>query len=604
MRRLLGNLKLGHVLLVVAVAVGATVALVSVGSSVVIPGGGPTKSDCYVSLKLPSVTTALVAKPKNKELDCMDGDPTCDSDGQCNNVCAMQAQLCINQSGILDCTPPTGGLKKLTFKSHPVSFVFQGPAALTSSACGSLLDLNVPVKVKPNGKKLPGKLSVNATAIGVKGTKPAKDGDTYIIKCLPRVGACPTTTTSTVTTTTTTSTTVPLCGDGFVGGTEQCDPPGQQGQCGANQFCGIDCQCAATTACACGTPTPTKLKFTTSVNQLTCGQATDSNNVSVRDLPCGTLWFGGGHVGTQLPNLQPDMGVSFEKVTGCSGTVFGLAKTTSTDTGSTRTCTSQGCTFGAPLPVPNDAVSSISTCVQNVVAQDAVGFGECATGAINVNLPLTSRLYLTGDLLPDDPNLPYTTGIQPCPVCADGGDGLKCHGGPNDGNACTPETSNLGVAYPTSQDCPPDEANFLGTLSVPFALTTGTSQKIAVTLDGQENAFCGFCRDADDTGAFQNPAVPCTSNGDCTDPVFEGCQQKDGGAFDRTTAAKITETGTPAGDMRDGSGHGATLVSVFCLPPSFSPLVDPAAGLPGPGATALPGTAQLLSSPSGAFVQE
>ena len=40
-----------------------------------------------------------------------------------------------------------------------------------------------------------------------------------------------------------------------------------------------------------------------------------------------------------------------------------------------------------------------------------------------------------------------------------------------------------------------------------------------------------------------------------------------------------------------------TLVSVFRIPPSFSPAVDPVANLPAPGALSLPGQLQLLATP-------
>jgi hypothetical protein len=43
-------------------------------------------------------------------------------------------------------------------------------------------------------------------------------------------------------------------------------------------------------------------------------------------------------------------------------------------------------------------------------------------------------------------------------------------------------------------------------------------------------------------------------------------------------------------------------VSVFCIPPSFSALIDASADLPGPGAVSLPSTIQLVS-PSGAFLE-
>ena len=46
--------------------------------------------------------------------------------------------------------------------------------------------------------------------------------------------------------------------------------------------------------------------------------------------------------------------------------------------------------------------------------------------------------------------------------------------------------------------------------------------------------------------------------------------------------------------MSDGVGHTSTLVSIFCVPPTFTGAVDTAGDLPGPGAVALFGTAQLL----------
>ena len=63
----------------------------------------------------------------------------------------------------------------------------------------------------------------------------------------------------------------------------------------------------------------------------------------------------------------------------------------------------------------------------------------------------------------------------------------------------------------------------------------------------------------------------------------------------------ITEVGTPGGDLGDQNGHPGTMVSVFCIPPSFNPIIDPNADIPGPGAVALPGTFDI-NSPSGAFV--
>ncbi len=109
-----------------------------------------------------------------------------------------------------------------------------------------------------------------------------------------------------------------------------------------------------------------------------------------------------------------------------------------------------------------------------------------------------------------------------------------------------------------------------------------------------EGRFC-----ATSGGLFQNPAVPCTSNADCTTGTFTRCRQRNPGAFSTDvtegfTARTITATGSAPGVCVDEGTHDQTLVSVFCIPPTFNGLVDGSADLPGPGAVALPGSTELL----------
>jgi hypothetical protein len=569
-----GSILKARLVVAGALALAGVVAVAVAAQPVTLfPGGGSGKkdpgNDCFVEYTGISASTTT----------CSDCDPSCDHDSSTtpNGSCTFRISTCLHQQ-LAGCTDAV--LKKVTVNKKKKVPLLTLPIDLTSSTCGAFTEVVVPTAHK--GKK-PGKLTIKVVA--TSDTKPKRtDKDTIKLVCNPQAAAtCPAPTA--------------VCGDGMVTEREHCDPPHHQGLCGAGQVCNDSCQCEATTACACGATTPTKLKFTTSTGTGDCGTAKDGGGTTLIPLTCGTLWFGAGMTPTPLPNLQPDLGVTFSKIDICSGTTIGLTNTTSSDAGVTnRTCTSANCLYGAPLPVPNPTASVLSTCVVNIVAKDAVGFGDCSTGEINLNLPLSSQLYLTGDLLDGtQPDRPDVTGIQPCPICVDDGLGTnRCKGGPNHGNACTPETSVLGEAYPTSQDCPPP-GTAIGALSVPFALTTGAETKTQTTLGGQTNAFCGFCRDVDDTLAFQSPPVPCTSSADCTsDPVFEGCQQRDPGAFNNGDVAEITETGTSPGDLRDASGHTGTLVSVFCLPPSGVSIVDTAAGLPGPGATSLPGTAQLI----------
>jgi hypothetical protein len=408
-------------------------------------------------------------------------------------------------------------------------------------------------------------------------------------------GGGPTTTTSVTTTTSTTNTTFP-------------------GPC-----CGM---------------APTKLLFTTGIGTGNCGTVLLSNGSVQKNLACSGLYTGGGANTVPLPTAIPDQEQFLSGTTSCNNSTGDLTLTnlTSAQTGSNRNCTSVGCLFGAPLPIPNAATTPTSVCVINIVATDGSGGANCLSGAVHLNLPLTSELYLDGDLFPNAP------GIQVCPVCnrtcnagsnlngpcnsdADcpgGGAGScagsnKCHGGPNDGTGCMPADSpTLGTtnSFPTSLDCPPPPANDIGGLPIAFDLVTGTKTATAQNLgSGQPNVFCGFCRDVTGagTGCFAgdpnpscptpNPASPiaCTSNAQCP-AAYPDCQQRNGGAFGPAAigAHTITETGTPAGDMTDALAHASTLASIFCIPPTFTATVDVVGDLPGPGAVTLSGTAQLL----------
>ena len=318
------------------------------------------------------------------------------------------------------------------------------------------------------------------------------------------------------------------------------------------------------------------LDFTTDVGTGSCGAVTDDSGANVTCLTCAGLYFGGGAEAVPLPATVPNMGSSLTKVSGCSDTCLTLANLTSTDTGSNRNCTSVDCLFGPPLPIPNNAAAPLSTCVINIVAADAQGFAQCDTGASSVNLPLTSLTYLFGDLLNGTTtDRPDVDGIQPCPVCLPSAPPSGtctaahcCWGGPQHDQPCEPGSGSIGAAYPTSHDCPPPgfpvgtlAGQPIGTLPIPFALTTGTSSKAGVASGTQQRVFCGFCRDAANTGCFEGDPTaerdgcplpagalhPCASDADCP-PSYAACEQRDQGAFHQGTATNISEMGMPAGE--------------------------------------------------------
>jgi hypothetical protein len=201
------------------------------------------------------------------------------------------------------------------------------------------------------------------------------------------------------------------------------------------------------------------------------------------------------------------------------------------------------CVFGAPLPFVNDPTS---TCVINVIQPGAGGTATVSTGSVSVNMPLQSRVYLTG----------VTYGVAtPCPKCVSG----QCSGGKRAGLACATTNSLL-----TSHDCPPDDNLFLAGLTVNLSpLTTGTASDTAA-----DGIFCA------ETGQDDNP------------PGSKG-------ALGVGTAVTIVENGSPAPTPLSTTPQNMTLASVFCIPAANNTLVDGAANLPGPGATVLKGQAHL-----------
>ena len=374
-----------------------------------------------------------------------------------------------------------------------------------------------------------------------------------------------------------------------------------------------------------------------------CSETCTGPPVTTLALTSGGLYFGGNGVGVPLPNQVPDQGSSVLNVANCSSTGDGsydLTATTDTDVGGTnphRRCTSgssvtnpeypgkPGCLFGPPLPIPNGATS---VCIVNRVASDATGTGTCQGDTNNLALPLLSDLYLTGPAL----------GNAPCPRCIDNGGGcgagtLCCEAGPNMGDPCVPGTTLSGVSNPTSHDCPPP-APFIGSLPIPFNLSTGTQAKTASDFLSQTQVFCGVCGRSSGSqpsdfrgvcaGGTQNGAscntdtssgacvtgggtcnpTPCTADAMCSSfatgcgptgtAACNRCRQRTSGAFGAGAAQTITENGqSPNACIATGT-HPGTLVSVFCIPPAFNTTVDSNGDLPGPGAVSLPGMIQML----------
>jgi len=503
---------------------------------------------------------------------------------------------------------------------------------------------------------------------------------------------CPTTTTTTTTTSTSTT-------------SSTCPPPGM--------------------ACSCSGGTPLQYKFKTVIGAGSCGHLASDTNANFFSLACSGLYFGGAGVAVPLPAAVPD---NFFNVIHacCDGSTLTLTGTSSAEAGGNLCsggsnhhnpcisnfdcpggtckflhCTTAGCLFGPPLPIPNSAhmQAPSSTCGILTITATATGTADCSTGeAHTINLPLNDNLFLSGDQLANrcvggtSPGAPCgnacgnlgacagggtctndtarctghgatccsdadcgangtcetgacvgganngkgcitdadcpsgfcKTFVQPCPIC--NSSTSKCNGGPNDGLACTPESLSPNGDFPTSHECPPPGGLAIGSLAIGFLLDTATLSKTAINAPDQSNVFCGFCKNKttnsfartcngspSGTACACQPGPPCNTcsgapclpvqcnpanmNADCaTVTNFTSCGQRTSGAFTTADVARtIFETGSPAtGVTTGGPPVASTLVSIFCIPPSYNILVDSAGDLPGPGAVALSGNAQLL----------
>jgi hypothetical protein len=521
-------------------------------------------------------------------------------------TCSVSLKVCLNRTEEGCITSGTIIKKKTKVKG---SCGGAGKVKVTpggsSETCGNLA--TVTVKTKKKGK-LPGTCRLTAMTKTKDGRT---DSDTITITCNPAAGpTCPTT--STTTTSTTTTTTTP-------------------------------------TLCSCCPGAGSLIRFTNGIGSGNCGTVKDATNALLFNLQCGGLYTGAGASTLSNPAAPPDMGTEYIKPSACSGSTYTILPTVPADLGGVggnhRNCTSAGvtdpdypacaggtnvgkpcvtnadcptstcsstmpgCLFGAPLAIPNPGFTGASVCVVNRVQTSASGNGDCQTGDTTLNLPLSSDLYLTGDLLdgsaPDRPDIP---GINPCPICDPGT--LLCEGGPRHGLSCHPDTSVLNAAYPTSHDCPPPPgplgANYIGALPIPFNLTTGTQTSTAnnTGLAGQE-VFCGFCGSAFGP-TFHNPPVACANDAACTGVTgcpgtvaCNRCKQRDSGAFNLGPAPGtehvLSITGASAGAcLADGAPHAATLASAFCIPPAYNATVDANGDLPGPGVVSLPGNSQLI----------
>ena len=142
-------------------------------------GGGPAKSDCYVVYK-------GITPVSGKKVECTDGDPACDTDGEAQGTCSFGFQACFNDTSVSGCTP--SNVTEVSVNGATLNV----PAVPTSETnlCGDESVVAVPLK---SGKKGPKKAKLKLKVKAKSASKPKTDADTIVLVCLPSGGTTTTT---------------------------------------------------------------------------------------------------------------------------------------------------------------------------------------------------------------------------------------------------------------------------------------------------------------------------------------------------------------------------------------------------------------------------
>jgi hypothetical protein len=578
----------------------------------------------------------VILDGKKSVVVCTDCDPSCDLDGVTtpNGSCTIATGVCINQSGVEGCTPPSaldkasakGKIKGV--KGSASKVVIDVSQLLTGSACGALVDVLIPLKETKKSTK-DGKATIKLAASVKKnkseGLKARKDKDKLIYVCqpLPEGGSCPvpTTTTSSSTSTTvetsTTSTSVAPTTSTSVPSTTSTTFTSTTSTTVATT---TSTSVPSTTSTTVATTTSTSVPSTTSTTVVSTTSTTVDTTTTTTTIPPSTTSTTTTTVTTTstTTSLPPATVLSFR--TGPAGGVCGAAKSGGSGGVVRKSLSCGGLNIGggastvAEGPTPDNAETQLSvsggpvytvsgrtaaqsgsiencsdtgcnfgpylpiasagtsTCVRNTFSAPASGTLDSTTGDFTGSFPLTSTVYLTAN------------GTFPCPLCLGGTPGVAGSGtcdatwssgvgpSPDAGNPCKPVNSTG-----DSNDCNPPAGSVLPSFPVDLTpITTGTASK--------SDAGGIFCPMQATSGAFG-----CTGTAGAANAICPG-----GNAA--PLIDYIEEVGTPAGPVTS-TPTAATLASTFCIPSvggSLGFLINGAANLPGPGATSLPGTLVLL----------
>ena len=163
--------------------------ILTIPASAQVPGGGPARTACYVQW-------AGITPNQGRNLACQDGDLSCDVDGVQNGVCVLGVAVCVAQTNVPECTPPT--ITKVTTRAQPRTIkvgslhVPVTPPTLTilpisSPTCSHQSIIRLPLRVKKNGRIMPS-VRVTLTGMAVASAKPKKAKNVIRLQCVPNTG--------------------------------------------------------------------------------------------------------------------------------------------------------------------------------------------------------------------------------------------------------------------------------------------------------------------------------------------------------------------------------------------------------------------------------
>lgn len=164
----------------------------------IVDGGGAKATDCLGVFDVPGANKPAPPRAPRR-VDCVDGDPTCDADGERNGRCEFDVRLCVNSSATSNCQP--GETRSLTIahaeddgdpRFDPDFQALQLRADLfdlpddTPDLCTLNSAISVVLKgPTPRGKMRRNRKRVVMTTVGTVAVGQARDLDSMRFTCRP-----------------------------------------------------------------------------------------------------------------------------------------------------------------------------------------------------------------------------------------------------------------------------------------------------------------------------------------------------------------------------------------------------------------------------------